>query len=165
MWSVDSYKQTFSNSNQLYSSWTSLKNVKSTKYWGNTITSDLKWNTHIDNIRAKANKNPGFVKRNVRARRTHIKTKAYETLVRSTLSTAPVCVIHILRGGGGYGSLNLSNAEQPDTVSTYIITPAAAQNYKRSCGYNTSPISPTKTKTLSYSPHGRATISNQYQGI
>ena len=62
-----------------------LKNLKSAKYLGITITSDLKWNTHIDNIRAKANKTLGFVKRNVRTRQTPIKTKAYQALVRSTL--------------------------------------------------------------------------------
>ena len=51
-----------------------LRNVKSAKYFGITITKDLKWNTHIDNI--KANKILGFVKRTVRTRQTHIKTKA-----------------------------------------------------------------------------------------
>ena len=40
-----------------------LKNVKSAKYLGITITNDLKWNIHIDNIRAKANKTLGFVNR------------------------------------------------------------------------------------------------------
>ena len=62
-----------------------LKNVKSAKYSGITITNDLKWNTHIDNIRAKAKRTLGFVKRNVRTRQTPIKTKAYWALVRPTL--------------------------------------------------------------------------------
>ena len=62
-----------------------LKNVKSAKYLGVTIISNLKWNTHIDNIRATANKTLGFVKRNVRTRQTPIKTKAYQALVRPAL--------------------------------------------------------------------------------
>ena len=62
-----------------------LKNLKSAKYSEITITSDLKWNTHIDNIRAKANKTLRFVKRNVRTRQTSIKTKAYQALNRPTL--------------------------------------------------------------------------------
>ena len=62
-----------------------LKNSKkSAKYLGITITSDLKWNTHITNIRAKAKKPLGFVKRNVCTRQTPIKTKAYQALVRPT---------------------------------------------------------------------------------
>ena len=47
-----------------------LKNVKSAKYSGITITNDLKWNTHIANIRAKVNKTLGFAKRYVRTRQT-----------------------------------------------------------------------------------------------
>ena len=62
-----------------------LQNVTSSKYLGVTITRDLRWNTHIDNISAKANKTLGFVKRNVRTRQTAIKTKAYQALVRPTL--------------------------------------------------------------------------------
>ena len=45
-----------------------LKNVKSAKFLGLTITKDLKWNTQIDNITSKANKTLGFVKRNDRTR-------------------------------------------------------------------------------------------------
>ena len=76
-----------------------LKNVKSAKYLGITITNELKWNTHIDNIRAKANKTLGFVKRNVRTRQTPIKTKRHTRhLSGQPLITAPVCGIHIYLG-------------------------------------------------------------------
>ena len=83
-----------------------LKYVKSAKCSGITIANDLKWNN-------QANKTPGFVKRNGRTRQTPIKTKAYQALV--SRPTAHVCGIHILRGE--YGSFNLPNADQPDTVS------------------------------------------------
>ena len=35
---------------------TVLENVESIKYLGVTITKDLKWNTHISNVCAKANR-------------------------------------------------------------------------------------------------------------
>ena len=64
----------------------SSKKVLSAKYLGLTITKDLKWNTHIDNITSKANKSLGFVKRNVGTRQLEPhKTKACLALVRQTL--------------------------------------------------------------------------------
>jgi hypothetical protein len=43
----------------------SLEDVTSAKYIGCTITSDLKWGTHINNICNKANSTIGFLKRNL----------------------------------------------------------------------------------------------------
>ena len=43
---------------------TALENVDSIKYLGVTITNDLKWNTHINNICTKANRTLGFLRRN-----------------------------------------------------------------------------------------------------
>ena len=157
-----------------------LKNVKSAKYFGITITSDLKWNTYIDNIRAKANKTLGFVKRNVGTRQTPIKTKEYQALVRPTLEYC-TCVWDPYTQGGVrelesvqrraaryclyryhntssmtdmLNFLNWKTLEERRTISRLIML---------SCCYNISPISPTKTKTLPYSPSGLPTISNQYQ--
>ena len=62
-----------------------LNRVKSTKYLGLTITSDLNWNKHINNITARANQSLGFVKRNVKTRSRDIKTKVYKALVRPRL--------------------------------------------------------------------------------
>ena len=63
-----------------------FKNVKSAKYLGITITGNLKWNTHIDNIKAKANKTLGFVKRKVRKKtHIHVETNAYQAFIRPTL--------------------------------------------------------------------------------
>ena len=44
---------------------TVLENVESIKYLGITITSDLKWNTHITNVCTKANRTLGSLRRNL----------------------------------------------------------------------------------------------------
>ena len=41
---------------------TVLENVESIKYLGVTITSDLKWNSHIRNVCSKANRTLGFLR-------------------------------------------------------------------------------------------------------
>ena len=40
---------------------TVLENVDSIKYQGVTITHDLRWNTHINNMCTKANRTIGFL--------------------------------------------------------------------------------------------------------
>ena len=62
-----------------------LNRVISAYYLGLTITSDLNWNKHINNITARANQSLGFVKRNVKTRSRLIKTKVYKALVRPRL--------------------------------------------------------------------------------
>ena len=42
---------------------TVLENVENIKYLGVTITSDLKWNSHIRNVCSKANRTLGFLRR------------------------------------------------------------------------------------------------------
>ena len=42
---------------------TVLENVENIKYLGVTITSDLRWNTHISNICTKANRTRGLLRR------------------------------------------------------------------------------------------------------
>ena len=65
-----------------------LERVSSAKYLGLTITEDLRWNQHIDNICKKGNGVLAFVKRNLRIPSKSIKTNAYKTLVRPTLEYA-----------------------------------------------------------------------------
>ena len=44
---------------------TDLENVESIKYFGVTITSDLRWNTHVSNVCTKVNRTLGFLRRNL----------------------------------------------------------------------------------------------------
>ena len=58
-----------------------LKEVKNTKYLGVHLSSDMKWNCHIDNITSRANRALGFVKRNLRVKSRTLKERAYLSLV------------------------------------------------------------------------------------
>ena len=65
-----------------------LAHVDSAKYLGVTITSDLSWNKHVNNIATKANHTLSFLKRNLQINDTNLKTTAYQTLVRPQLEYA-----------------------------------------------------------------------------
>ena len=65
-----------------------LEHVPSAKYLGVTITSDLKWESHVTNISQKANKTIGFLKRYLNIYNGKIKEKAYISLVRPTVEYA-----------------------------------------------------------------------------
>ena len=60
---------------------TPLTAVSSSKYLGITITTDLKWNQHINNICQKANNTRAFLRRNLRINSPDLKAKAYKALV------------------------------------------------------------------------------------
>ena len=67
---------------------TNLKSTESTTYLGVTLTKDLTWGKHIDIIRAKANQQLAFVRRNIRTRSSSTKEKLFNTLVRPHLEYA-----------------------------------------------------------------------------
>ena len=64
---------------------TVLENVDSIKYLGVTITSDLKWNSHIRNVCSKANRTLGFLRRNLFSCPKDVKEAAYKSMVRPIL--------------------------------------------------------------------------------
>ena len=64
---------------------TDLENVESIKYLGVTITSDLRWNTHVCNVCTKANRTLGFLRRNLHSCPQEVKEAAYKGLVRPVL--------------------------------------------------------------------------------
>ena len=60
---------------------TVLENVDNIKYLGVTITSGLKWNTHISNICTKANRTLGFLRRTLFSCPQNVKEAAYKGMV------------------------------------------------------------------------------------
>ena len=64
---------------------TVIENVESIKYLGVTITSDLKWNSHIRNVCSKANSTLGFLWRNLFSCPQDVKEAAYKSMVRPIL--------------------------------------------------------------------------------
>ena len=77
---------------------TDLENVESIKYLGVTITSDLRWNTHVSNVCAKANRTLGFLRRNLYSCPQEVKKVAYKGLVLPVLDYGssiwdPPCVV------------------------------------------------------------------------
>ena len=59
-----------------------LERTKSSKYLGVTISSDLRWGEHINNISKKANCVLGFLRRNLKTNNVEVKERAYNSLVR-----------------------------------------------------------------------------------
>ena len=64
---------------------TDLENVESIKYLRVTITSDLRWNTHVSNVCNKANRTLGFLRRNLHSCPQEVKEAAYKGLVHPVL--------------------------------------------------------------------------------
>ena len=65
-----------------------LEREQHSKYLGITISQDLKWNMHVNNITMKANRSLGFVRRNMRGCKPPVKAAAYNAIVRPTLEYA-----------------------------------------------------------------------------
>ena len=57
-----------------------LEIVTETKYLGITISNNLSWNNHINNIETSANQAQGMLRRNIKKAPQHTKTKAVNTL-------------------------------------------------------------------------------------
>ena len=64
---------------------TDLENIENIKYLGVTITSDLRWNTHVSNVCTKANRTLGFLRRNLYSCPQEVKEAAYKGLVHPVL--------------------------------------------------------------------------------
>ena len=65
-----------------------LEHVKSVKYLGVTIQSDLKWISHVNTVNSKANRTLRFLRRNLKTSSPAIKEKAYKSLVRLSFEYA-----------------------------------------------------------------------------
>ena len=62
-----------------------IPRVDQYKYLGVTIAKDLRWNIHCQNIRNKASRTLGFLRRTLSPCSKEIKTRAYQALVRPQL--------------------------------------------------------------------------------
>ena len=58
------------------------------KYLGVTLTNDLSWNKHVENVAAKGNGTLCFIKHNLRERTKPVKAASYTTLTRPVLEYA-----------------------------------------------------------------------------
>ena len=63
---------------------TDLENVESNNL-GVTITSDLRWNTHVSNVCTKVNRTLGFLRKNLYSCPQEVKEAAFKGLVRPVL--------------------------------------------------------------------------------
>ena len=61
-----------------------LQITDSAKYLGLTLTSDLKWNTHISNTTKKANSILDLLRRNLKTAYQTLKTQAYQFLSKAS---------------------------------------------------------------------------------
>ena len=64
---------------------TVLENVDNIKYFGVTITNDLKWNTHASNISTNVNRTLSFLRRPLFSCPQNVKEAAYKGMVRPIL--------------------------------------------------------------------------------
>ena len=65
-----------------------LETVSTAKYLGVTISRDMNWSEHINNVCTKSNKTLGFLKRNLKISSRKIKEMAYKSCVRPALEYA-----------------------------------------------------------------------------
>ena len=65
-----------------------LQSVEHSKYLGVTLSNDLSWNKHIQDVAAKGNRTLGFVKRNLKECTPKVKAASYGSLVRPVLEYA-----------------------------------------------------------------------------
>lgn len=68
-----------------------LRRVSECKYLGVLFTSDLRWNRHVQEIRRKAARKLGFLRRNFGQLPSTLKERLYFTHVRTVLEYACVC--------------------------------------------------------------------------
>ena len=67
---------------------TELESATAAKYLGVTISDDLSWGTHVNNISKKANQTLGFLKWNIKVHKQDLKSTADKTRVRPQLEYA-----------------------------------------------------------------------------
>ena len=92
-----------------------LPNTRTYKYLGVTLNTNMKFNTHIDNIQHKANRTLGFLRRNLHGCTQDTKHLAYNTLVRPTLEYCAVVL-------DPHTQTNIKKLEKVNTTAARFIT-------------------------------------------
>ena len=72
----------------VHTAWTGLGGCQQHQVLGVDISSNLKWNTHVDRLAANANRSLGFIRRIVKTKSPQIREIAYRSLVRPQLGYA-----------------------------------------------------------------------------
>ena len=68
-----------------------LEVVSCARYLGVDISNDLSWKSHVTRVSNTANKSPGFRRRNLKAKNSQLRERAYKAIVRPQLEyAAPV---------------------------------------------------------------------------
>jgi len=93
----------------------------SAKYLGVTISSDLRWNEHVEKVCSKANKTIGFLRRNLRVSSPKLKTLAYFSLIRPLVDYAVLHGTHTQIETSK--SLKMSKDGHHDLSATATTTP------------------------------------------
>ena len=65
-----------------------LETTSASKYLGITISSDLSWSTHVEDVAARWNRTVGSLRRNFRECTPKVKSATYTAMVRPTLEYA-----------------------------------------------------------------------------
>ena len=102
-----------------------LQSTDSVKYLGLTLTSDLKFNIHINNVTAEANNILGLLRRNIKISSQSDKTQAYQSLVRPHLEYAA----------------KVLSPDTSDNIKKVEMVQGRAARYLCNCWYNTSSVS------------------------
>ena len=103
-----------------------LERVHTHKYLGVHLSSDMNYNTHINNIHHTANRTLGFLRRNLHNCNSDIKHLAYKSLVLPTLEYCAAV-------WDPYTQNNINRLEQINTRAARFI----ANNYTRTPGITT----------------------------
>ena len=102
-----------------------LESVQSANYLGVTLSADLKWNNHIQQMTSKANKSLSFIRCNLQINSKSVKDRAYQSLVRPKLEYCCSVWTHIPPKTSIKS--NRSKDEQQDMHATDTTILAASQ--------------------------------------
>ena len=101
-------------------------NIKTeAKHMGVTISSDLSWSRHADNVAKKANSTMGFLKRNMRSAPQAAKATAYKTFV------GPIVEYAATTWAPSTDKIQMVHEEQPDLLQVTTAEKAVSKKWQQ----------------------------------